>query len=311
MSGLSVVGHDRWGVFPLRCGGGSGGAAAAAAGACRACAGHPGRGRVRGVKRPRSQPAPASTPGGSCSTSATRRRARSARTWRSSTSSRWALRGSPTCTLACEAGTQQRPSCAAPPASSGSADRLRARGQGGHIHVLTWHCAQRPYTNGCPPQILGLQHGKQYEDVKSLRYGSLMIMTDQVRAARRRARAGLPGGTLSPACRCLPQLRDGYLLATHLAPRRTPRSAAAAAPRTQSSPSFQGPRWQPHQGPHHELHAHLLPEPAEDPRLPGGVHHAHHQGAPVCMAVCVRGGGSGAHGRGVGCDHARVCWVCV
>lgn len=30
-------------------------------------------------------------------------------------------------------------------------------------------------------QILGLQHGKQYEDVKALRYGHLMIMTDQVR----------------------------------------------------------------------------------------------------------------------------------
>jgi DNA topoisomerase-2 len=28
-------------------------------------------------------------------------------------------------------------------------------------------------------QILGLQHGKEYKDVKSLRYGSLMIMTDQ------------------------------------------------------------------------------------------------------------------------------------
>jgi len=28
-------------------------------------------------------------------------------------------------------------------------------------------------------QILGLQHGKVYTDVKSLRYGHLMIMTDQ------------------------------------------------------------------------------------------------------------------------------------
>lgn len=28
-------------------------------------------------------------------------------------------------------------------------------------------------------QILGLQHGRTYDDVKSLRYGSLMIMTDQ------------------------------------------------------------------------------------------------------------------------------------
>ena len=30
-------------------------------------------------------------------------------------------------------------------------------------------------------QILGLQHGKVYTDAKSLRYGHLMIMTDQVR----------------------------------------------------------------------------------------------------------------------------------
>ncbi|CAL5411353.1 unnamed protein product [Camellia sinensis] len=29
-------------------------------------------------------------------------------------------------------------------------------------------------------QILGLQHGKQYDSVKTLRYGHLMIMTDQV-----------------------------------------------------------------------------------------------------------------------------------
>lgn len=29
-------------------------------------------------------------------------------------------------------------------------------------------------------QILGLQHGKVYQDAKSLRYGHLMIMTDQV-----------------------------------------------------------------------------------------------------------------------------------
>jgi DNA topoisomerase II len=28
-------------------------------------------------------------------------------------------------------------------------------------------------------QIMGLQHGKRYEDTKSLRYGHLMIMTDQ------------------------------------------------------------------------------------------------------------------------------------
>ena len=30
-------------------------------------------------------------------------------------------------------------------------------------------------------KIMGLQHNKDYPDVKSLRYGQLMIMTDQVR----------------------------------------------------------------------------------------------------------------------------------
>lgn len=30
-------------------------------------------------------------------------------------------------------------------------------------------------------QIMGLQHGKVYENLESLRYGSLMIMADQVR----------------------------------------------------------------------------------------------------------------------------------
>lgn len=28
-------------------------------------------------------------------------------------------------------------------------------------------------------QIIGLQHGKEYTDVKALRYGKVMIMTDQ------------------------------------------------------------------------------------------------------------------------------------
>ena len=30
-------------------------------------------------------------------------------------------------------------------------------------------------------QIMGLQHGKVYDSVDALRYGSLMIMADQVR----------------------------------------------------------------------------------------------------------------------------------
>ena len=33
-------------------------------------------------------------------------------------------------------------------------------------------------------QIMGLQQGKQYDSTKSLRYGHLMIMTDQVRGGR-------------------------------------------------------------------------------------------------------------------------------
>lgn len=31
-------------------------------------------------------------------------------------------------------------------------------------------------------KIMGFQHGKVYESAKSLRYGHLMIMTDQARA---------------------------------------------------------------------------------------------------------------------------------
>ena len=37
-------------------------------------------------------------------------------------------------------------------------------------------------------QILGLQNGKAYESVDQLRYGKLMIMTDQVRRIRARSR---------------------------------------------------------------------------------------------------------------------------
>lgn len=39
-------------------------------------------------------------------------------------------------------------------------------------------------------QILGLQHGKVYTDAKSLRYGHLMIMTDQVGACWGACQAG-------------------------------------------------------------------------------------------------------------------------
>ena len=33
-------------------------------------------------------------------------------------------------------------------------------------------------------KILGLQHNKDYKDISSLRYGQIMIMTDQVRNGR-------------------------------------------------------------------------------------------------------------------------------
>jgi hypothetical protein len=99
MSGLSVVGHDKWGVFPLRCGGGGLGGG----GGGTLCAPPPAVGDHTRTRRapPRTCPAscllcpdhcaaPSSRPpGASCSTCVTRRRARSARTWRSSTSSRW------------------------------------------------------------------------------------------------------------------------------------------------------------------------------------------------------------------------------
>lgn len=40
-------------------------------------------------------------------------------------------------------------------------------------------------------QILGLQHGKEYTSVKSLRYGHLMIMTDQVCSQTKALRSDL------------------------------------------------------------------------------------------------------------------------
>jgi hypothetical protein len=137
-------------------------------------------------------------------------------------------------------------------------------------------------------QILGLQHGKEYSDVKSLRYGQLMIMTDQ-------ARAGMLACMRLLACACL--------LACSLALRACMLTWHGCA--------------QDHDGSHIKgllinfLHAHfpsLLKArsapacsacmcccaalrcvalvaltcpgilPASDPELFGGVHHAHHQG---------------------------------
>lgn len=45
-------------------------------------------------------------------------------------------------------------------------------------------------------KILGLQHGKNYDSVKSLRYGHLMIMTDQVVLQQK----PIPGEESSDVC---------------------------------------------------------------------------------------------------------------
>jgi hypothetical protein len=110
MSGMSVVGHDRWGVFPLRragaaLGGGKGPAIIPTKGRWNCSSGRRARGIGEGKAREwfggarpvcaaasalpsRTAPPSPLSPGGSCSTCATRRPARSARTWRSRTSSR-------------------------------------------------------------------------------------------------------------------------------------------------------------------------------------------------------------------------------
>lgn len=89
-------------------------------------------------------------------------------------------------------------------------------------------------------QILGLQHGKVYTDAKSLRYGHLMIMTDQVWGWGRlsvgarqgrdsqagQGRNGVPSQTLQ-----LPRLAAGTLprsLPPSAHPRRAPSPCAHA-----------------------------------------------------------------------------------
>jgi len=58
-------------------------------------------------------------------------------------------------------------------------------------------------------QILGLQHGKVYSDAKSLRYGHLMIMTDQVGSQR-----GLAGSSMR-GCSCGARLVQCYAGRVH------------------------------------------------------------------------------------------------
>lgn len=117
-----------------------------------------------------------------------------------------------------------------------------------------------------------LQHGKVYSDVKSLRYGHLMIMTDQASTLRSWCCAVDPAGV-----KRIPLLKHGPLHV--LCPHRP------ACPCPPSSPAS-GSRWLAHQGPADELLPPLLPLAAQAARLPGGVHHAHHQGAGWVASDC-------------------------
>lgn len=117
MSGLSVVGHDHWGVFPLRC--------VCVFGVCRGVVAVP-----AAVPRPRRVP----------------------------------LR------------------CHGWPAASLTPSPLNTHDRGKLLNVRDATALQISENAEIQhiKQILGLQHGKAYDDVKALRYGHLMIMTDQV-----------------------------------------------------------------------------------------------------------------------------------
>jgi hypothetical protein len=105
----------------------------------------------------------------------------------------------------------------------------------------------RPALAPTPLQILGLQHGKQYEDVKALRYGSLMIMTDQVREAGVR---GWGWGEHLPRARRprVPRASLGCL--PHAPPLKLPR-ALLAAPAHGLPPSRHSPHPASHPPPPH------------------------------------------------------------
>lgn len=66
-------------------------------------------------------------------------------------------------------------------------------------------------------QIMGLQHGKVYEDTKALRYGHLMIMTDQVRCQENiqtfalRTAPPVPIGNLDPGLRTPVVLEERFV----------------------------------------------------------------------------------------------------
>jgi hypothetical protein len=96
-------------------------------------------------------------------------------------------------------------------------------------------------------QILGLQHGKVYESAKALRYGHLMIMTDQDHdGSHIKVRGGGGGGGRGGA------------------------RARAAAPTM--PPSLPSP------GPDPQLFPPLLPLPAQSARLPARVCHSNREG---------------------------------
>ena len=91
----------------------------------------------------------------------------------------------------------------------------------------------------------------------------------------------LPGLRATPApCRTAQHQACGVL--STLRPSRAPPLAGSRLdcplPRRLPYRAPAGPRRQPHQGPDHELLPPLLPQPAQAARLPGGVHHPHHQG---------------------------------
>lgn len=103
-------------------------------------------------------------------------------------------------------------------------------------------------------QIMGLQQGKEYTNTKSLRYGHLMIMTDQVSVLRLLIvlLAQPPPGPAASCCHAGSTILD---LADHL------RVLCALC-------CMIGPRRLAHQGTHHQLPACLLALPAEAAQLP-------------------------------------------
>lgn len=98
-------------------------------------------------------------------------------------------------------------------------------------------------------QILGLQHGKEYKDLKTLRYGQLMIMTDQDHDG-----SHIKGLLINFLHAHFPSLLKARVL---------------------SCAALQG------------MICAALTACGADPQLSGGVHHANHQGDQEQAARCV------------------------